>query len=186
MGFFTILLIGIGLSMDACAVSVTNGMSIKNIKIIEALKIALFFGAFQAIMPLIGFLTGKVLTDFITDFDHWIAFFLLSIIGGKMIYESSKGDKEKEKLSSLKIYILFMLAIATSIDALAVGVTFAFLQVKIIYAISIIGITTLILSFTSIFIGKIAGNFCGNKVEILGGIILIGIGTKILIEHILE
>lgn len=183
MDIITIIVIAIGLAMDSFSVSVPSGMAIKHLRVSNTLKIAIFFGAFQAIMPLIGWLSGLSLRSFISEVDHWVAFGLLSLIGCKMIYESFKKTGRKE-INPLNVYVLLLLSIATSIDALAVGISFAFLRISIVAPI-IIGIITFLLSFISVFVGKKFGGFFENKIRILGGLILIGIGTKIFLEHLL-
>ncbi len=170
--------------MDAFAVSITNGITIKYLRINNALKIAIFFGSFQAFMPLVGWLAGLSLRDFISGIDHWIAFGLLSLIGCKMIYESIKIESRGEKVDPLNVYVLLMLSLATSIDALAVGVSLAFLKISIVTPIIVIGIVTFLLSFLGVFVGNKSGHFFENKIEIIGGLILIGIGIKILVEHL--
>lgn len=186
MAFIEVLLIGIGLSMDAFAVAMCKGLNMRKINYKHATIIALFFGGFQALMPLVGWALGKQFESYITSIDHWIAFVLLAFIGGNMIRESmnDSDDDKKENLEKLDIKELFMLAIATSIDALAVGITFAFLQVNIIEAIGIIGITTFILSVLAVIIGNKFGNKYGKKAELFGGIVLVLIGVKILLEHL--
>ena len=184
MEFFTVTLIGIGLAMDCFAVSITSGIAIKNLRISHALQIALFFGSFQALMPVIGWLAGLGLRDFITGVDHWVAFGLLGSIGLKMIYESAKLESDKKESNPLNIYVLSMLSIATSIDALAIGVSFAFLKISLVISIIIIGTITFLLSFIGVFIGNRTGHFFENKIQFAGGLILIGMGTKILIEHL--
>lgn len=191
MGFVELLLIGIGLSMDAFAVSVCKGLNMRKINYKHGFIIALFFGGFQAVMPLAGWLLGRSFESYITSFDHWIAFVLLAFIGGKMLFEAIKGDDKPEdtpaadnEVARLDIKELFLLAVATSIDALAVGITFAFLKTNIWTSISIIGITTLILSFIGVVIGNKFGNKFEKKAEIAGGAILILIGVKILLEHL--
>jgi putative Mn2+ efflux pump MntP len=183
MNMITILFIAFGLAMDAFAVSITNGITIKHQRINNALKIGIFFGSFQALMPLIGWLAGLRLRDFISGFDHWVAFGLLSLIGGKMIYESTKIGDDKE-IRSLNLFVLLLLSIATSIDALAVGLSFAFLKISIATPIIVIGIVTFMLSFLGVLVGNRLGHFFEKKMEIVGGLILIGIGIKILIEHL--
>lgn len=169
--------------MDALAVSITSGITIKDLRTSNALTIALFFGSFQAFMPVMGWLAGLGAREFITGIDHWIAFGLLSLIGGKMIFESTRiGSKEKE-IDPLNIYVLLILAIATSIDALAVGLSLSFLKMAIVIPAIIIGTVTFSLSFIGVFVGNISGHFFENNIEIIGGLILIGIGIKILIEH---
>ena len=185
MSILTIIFIAFGLAMDAFAVSITSGITIKGLKFNNALKIAIFFGAFQAIMPLIGWLAGLGLKDFISGIDHWIAFGILSFIGCKMIYESIRIKSYEKEINPLNVYVLLMLSIATSIDALAIGVSFAFIKIFIVTPAIIIGIVTFLLSFLGIFIGNRFGHFFENKIEIAGGIILIVIGTKILLEHLI-
>ncbi len=184
MNLINTIFIAFGLAMDAFAVSITSGLTIKNLKIKHAFRIAFFFGLFQAIMPIIGWFSGLNIKDFIVSIDHWIAFILLSFIGCKMIYESTKIESEEIKTNPLHFHTLLLLSIATSIDALAVGISFAFLQISIITPIIIIGVVTFILSFIGVFIGDVKGHLFQGKIEILGGIILIGIGLKILIEHL--
>ena len=181
MDVITILFIAFGLAMDAFAVSVTSGVAIKNLKVNNALRIAFFFGLFQAIMPAIGWLGGFTFRNFISSIDHWIAFGLLSLIGLKMIFESTKMKPEEETKNPLNIYVLLMLSLATSIDALAVGLSLSFLKIFIITPAIIIGVITFLLSFIGVFVGNRVGHFFENKIEILGGLILIAIGIKILI-----
>ncbi len=184
MDIVTIIFIAFGLAMDAFAVSITSGLTIKHLRINNALKIAIFFGSFQAVMPVIGWLAGLSLRDFIAGVDHWIAFGLLSFIGCKMIYESIKIKSSKKEINPLNVYVLLMLSIATSIDALAIGVSFAFLKISIATPIIVIGAVTFLLSFLGVFVGNRFGHFFESKIEIVGGFILIGIGIKILIEHL--
>lgn len=178
-----IVLIAVGLAMDAFAVSVASGTLIKNMHLRHSLRIALFFGFFQGIMPVIGWWGGSLFKDQIVAYDHWIAFGLLLIIGGKMIVESF--DKESESFNPLDVYILFTLAIATSIDALAVGITFSVLGSSIFTSALIIGVITFVISLIGTRIGDRLGEKIGKKAELLGGITLIAIGTKILCEHLL-
>lgn len=186
MSILSIILIAIGLSMDAFAVSMSIGINTKEEnKLKMALKSGIFFGGFQAIMPLIGWLLGVKFAYYIEKIDHWVAFLLLAFIGGKMLYEAFHNEEENDiKEYSNKEF--FILAIATSIDALAVGVSFALLSVNIVYAVSIIGVTTMILSIVAVFIGKVLGSVFKSKAEILGGLILVGIGIKILVEHLVS
>lgn len=184
MDITTVLIIAVGLAMDAFAVSISSGLAIKKIRIGHAFRIAFFFGAFQALMPVVGWLAGLGLKDFISAVDHWIAFALLSFVGGKMIYESTFLDEEKDDKDTLNIYVLLILSIATSIDALAVGLTLSFLNIDIASPALIIGIVTFLLSFLGVYIGGRFGHFFESKIEIAGGIILIGIGIKILVEHL--
>ncbi|MBI4744030.1 MAG: manganese efflux pump [Actinobacteria bacterium] len=184
MDIITILFIAVGLSMDAFAVSVTSGFTIKNLKTNHAFKIAVSFGLFQAIMPTIGWLAGLSLRDFISNIDHWIAFGLLSAIGFKMIFESVTMKSEDKEINPLNIYVLLVLSIATSIDALAVGLSLSFLKIFIITPVIMIGTVTFLFSFAGVFIGNKFGHFFENKIELAGGLILIVIGVKILIEHL--
>jgi manganese efflux pump family protein len=186
MSFTVIILLAIGLAMDAFAVSVTNGITIKNIRLKHALIISLFFGFFQAVMPVFGWLLGKGFNDIISTFDYWVVFFILLFIGLKMIYDSLKKSKNdlKAEQQSLNIYTIFMLAIATSIDAFAVGVGFSLIEMGIIFPSIIIGVITFILSFIGVYIGKKLGRLFGRKMEILGGLILIIIAFNVLLENV--
>lgn len=187
MGFVELFLIGVGLSMDAFAVAICKGLNMRGkINFKHAAIIALFFGGFQAIMPLIGYFLGIGFEKYITRIDHWIAFILLCFIGGKMIVEAIKewNEVDKQEEDRLDIKELFVLAVATSIDALAVGITFAFLNVNIWSAISIIGATTFVLSIIGVVIGNKFGSKYKSKAELVGGIILVLIGAKILLEHL--
>ncbi len=185
MSFTFLILLAVGLAMDAFAVSITNGISIKNVQIKHALIIALFFGVFQGVMPVIGWLLGREFNDFISDFDYWIVFVILLFIGLKMIYDSVKAKKGKSSAEvSLKISVLLMLAVATSIDALAVGIGFSLIEMGIFLPSIIIGVVTFILSFIGVYIGKKLGRLFGRKMEILGGLILIIIAFNVLLENI--
>ena len=186
MSLFSIFMIGIGLSMDAFAVSVARGMTMKKEELLRyALTLGFFFGIFQAVMPLIGWWAGSCFQEFIASIALWIAFGLLAIIGSNMIRESFRGEEEACDDKSLTLKTILILAVATSIDALAVGISFAFLQVHIWTAIVIIGLTTFVLSFLAVYLGNRLGNLLEKYAGILGGIILILIGTKILLEHLL-
>jgi putative Mn2+ efflux pump MntP len=180
-----ILFIALGLAMDAFAVSVANGITTKHMKISDAFKMAIFFGSFQAFMPVLGWLAGFNLRNLISGVDHWIAFGLLGLIGCKMIYESFRLKRGNEETASLSLYVLLMLSLATSIDALAVGLSFAFLKIPIATPIIVIGTVTFLLSFVGVAFGSKFGHLLGRKVEIAGAVILICIGTKILIEHLI-
>ena len=184
MTFFELFLIGIGLSMDAFAVSVCKGLSMQRIDKKYTLCIGLFFGGFQALMPLLGYFLGSRLAGSIERFDHWIAFLLLAFIGFNMIRESREEVKEEQTFAGVNFKELIVLAIATSIDALAVGVTFAFLQVKIVPAVTIIGCTTFVLSLAGVYAGNVFGARYKSRAELTGGVILILIGLKILLEHL--
>lgn len=182
MSIFELFLLAVGLSMDAFAVSVCKGLSVKTLKPKHALLAGLYFGGFQALMPVIGYFAGSYFADIISSYDHWIVFILLLLIGGNMIKEAL--DKEEENLNdSFDFKTMLLLAIATSIDALAVGVSFAFLKVNIVYAAAFIGVITFILSAAGIKIGNIFGTRYRAKAELAGGIILILIGLKVLLEH---
>ena len=188
MGFAELFLIGVGLSMDAFAVSVCKGLNMHGtLNWRDTGLLALFFGGFQALMPLAGWALGRGFEQYITSIDHWIAFGLLAFIGGHMLWEVWKGEGEEdenEEAGPLRLGELTLLAIATSIDALAVGITFAFLRVNIVSAISIIGCTTFVLSGVGVMVGHRFGLRYKKKAEIAGGVILILIGVKILLEHL--
>lgn len=190
MNLLELFIIAVGLSMDAFAVSICKGLSLRKLYFKNALTVGLYFGIFQGGMPLLGYILGVQFQDKITAFDHWIAFILLGIIGLKMIKESLDKETCAEIASDdtsdeLNFKNMTVLAIATSIDALAVGVTFAFLNVQIIPAVSFIGIVTLVLSMIGVKIGNIFGTKYKSKAELAGGIILVLMGAKILIEHLL-
>ncbi|MEG4987574.1 manganese efflux pump MntP family protein [Microcoleus sp. BR0-C5] len=182
----TTILLSLGLAADAFAVAVSSGLAIKHMKVNKALKIALFFGFFQALMPVIGWLIGLSFSFLITPIDHWIAFGLLSFIGGRMIYESLQGEECEKKFNPLDTGTLITLSVATSIDALAVGIGFAVLKDSIAIAVTAIGFITFFLAFAGVFIGHKCGNLFANKIEILGGAILIFIGSRILFMHLTE
>ena len=183
MGFIEIFLVGVGLSMDAFAVSICKGLSTRVLKLKHALICGGYFGFFQGLMPLIGYLLGVSFQAQIEAIDHWIAFILLALIGGNMLKEAFE-DEDEECVEDFSFKAMIPLAIATSIDALAVGVTFAFLKVNIITAIIIISITTFVISMFGVKIGNVFGNKYKSKAEIAGGVILILIGLKILLEHL--
>lgn len=183
MGVVEIFAIGMALAMDAFAVSICKGLSMKKMNWKNAIIIGLYFGIFQALMPVIGYFLGTTLSGFVEKIDHWIAFILLSIIGGNMIKESTDDETEKRN-DKVDFRTMIVLAIATSIDAMAVGVTFAFLKTNLVLAISIIGIITFIISVLGVIIGNKFGDKFQNKAELIGGIVLIIIGLKILLEHL--
>ena len=183
MSFFELFLVAVGLSMDAFAVSICKGLAMKKISVKNACIVGLWFGGFQALMPVIGYILGSQFERYITNIDHWIAFVFLSLIGITMIKEALSKEESPEN-ASLDIKTMFILAIATSIDALAVGITFAFLSVRIVPAVSFIGIITFTLSAIGVKIGNVFGSRYKSKAEIAGGIILIGMGIKILLEHL--
>lgn len=183
MGLIELFLIAVGLSMDAFAVSVCKGLAMPKCTFKKAAIVGLWFGGFQALMPAIGYVLGAQFQETIASIDHWIAFVLLALIGGNMIHEALDNDEE-EADASLDVKTMFLLAVATSIDALAIGITFAFLKVNIIPAVCFIGIVTFIISFAGVKIGNVFGVRYKNKAEIVGGGILILLGLKILLEHL--
>ena len=182
MSKLELFLLAVGLSMDAFAVTVCKGLSVKKLELKHALLAGIYFGGFQALMPVIGYFAGSYFADLISDYDHWIVFILLAIIGGNMIKEAF--GEEEDVNDNFGVKTMLLLAIATSIDALAVGVSFAFLKVNILYAAGFIGITTFILSAIGIKIGNVFGSRYKSKAELAGGIILILIGFKVLLEHL--
>jgi putative Mn2+ efflux pump MntP len=185
--WMTIVGIGVGLAMDAFAVSVVCGAVFQELHILHALRMALFFGAFQSMMPLLGFAVGKTFEGVIGVYDHWVAFVLLTAVGGKMVYEAFKIEEvEKKPSDPSNLLALLVLSLATSIDALAVGVTLTLVTQFIAAAAVLIGVVTFGLSYAGYVIGKRAGHFFENKIEILGGAILILIGLKILLGHLLS
>jgi putative Mn2+ efflux pump MntP len=181
----TILLVAFGLSMDAFAVSIASGVAIKKLRLEHAVRIALFFGGFQAIMPLIGWLAGGTLSDATAAVDHYVIFGILLFIGGKMIYESVKIKEKERRLDCTRVSVLIFLALATSIDALAAGFGFAFLDLSIVRTVIVIGGVTFCLSLAGVYIGDRVGHLFESKIEIVGGVMLIGVGIKILLEHLL-
>jgi putative Mn2+ efflux pump MntP len=185
MHILTILIIAIGLSMDAFAVSICKGLSVCKVRPRNALSVALWFGGFQALMPVLGYFLGVSFADFVTAVDHWIAFVLLAIIGGNMLKESFEKDESCEINPDFSFRTMLAMAVATSIDAFAVGVSFAFLKVNIWTAVLLIGLTTGALSAVGIYLGNIFGSRYKSKAEFVGGLILICMGLKILLEHTL-
>ncbi len=184
MSTITLLIISISLAMDCFAISFASGLIVKKIRLIHAVRIAFFFGLFQAGMPIIGWTLGTGLKNYIQDFDHWIAFILLSYIGLKMVYESIKEDADDVQFNPLLWKTLLTLSVATSIDALIIGFSFAVLDVNLFYAVSLIGIITFILSMIGLYLGIKFGNKIKLPMETIGGIVLYVIGAKILIEHL--
>ncbi|MDD6615824.1 MAG: manganese efflux pump MntP family protein [Lachnospiraceae bacterium] len=184
MGLIELFVLAVGLSMDAFAVSVCKGLAMARCDVKKAMTCGIWFGGFQALMPAIGYVLGRQFVDYITAIDHWIAFVLLAFIGGNMIREAVSGEEE-ETDDSLDIKTMFLLAVATSIDALAVGITFAFLPgTNIVAAVSFIGIVTFVLSSLGVKIGNVFGMRYKKKAEIAGGAILLILGVKILLEHL--
>lgn len=186
MNLLTYFFIGVGLAMDAFAVSICKGLSMPKINYKNGFIIALFFGVFQAVMPFIGWLLGSSFARYIESIDHWVAFILLAFVGGKMIFDVVRGDEDDEVSEFVKIDYkeLLMLAVATSIDALAVGISFALLDVNIFQAIAIIGVMTFVISFAGVIIGNFFGSKFEKPAQLIGGIILCIIGIKILLEHL--
>ena len=188
MTFIELFLIGVGLSMDAFAAAICQGLSMTRIKWGHALTVGLYFGGFQALMPFIGWMLGSQFADRIQQYDHWIAFILLVLIGGNMIREALSGDEEDAAQAETDLRLdhkkLFLMAIATSIDALAIGVTFAFLETAILPTIGIIGCTTFCISVAGVAVGCWFGARYKKRAEITGGAILVLLGIKILLEHL--
>lgn len=182
MGFIELFLLAVGLSMDAFAVSVCKGLAMQKITVKKAGIVGIWFGGFQALMPAIGYVLGVQFQDKITAIDHWIAFVLLGIIGVNMIREARSGECDSDS-GALDVKTMFVLAVATSIDALAVGITFAFLNVDIVPAVCFIGATTFVISAIGVKIGNVFGTRYKSKAELAGGIILVLLGVKILLEH---
>ena len=188
MGIFELFILAVGLSMDAFAVSICKGLSVEKTGIKHMCIAGLWFGGFQAFMPFIGYTLGSAFTEYIIAIDHWVAFVLLTLIGANMIKEALGNDNNECDCCEIESHpfgmkSMFLMAVATSIDALAVGVTFAFLRVNILWAITFIGITTFCFSAIGIKIGSIFGSKFKSKAEFAGGLILICLGTKILLEH---
>ncbi|MBR2332794.1 MAG: manganese efflux pump [Rikenellaceae bacterium] len=185
MGFLELLIIAVGLAMDAFAVSVCKGLAVGRVRASHALKVGVWFGGFQALMPLVGYALGVSFAQVVEQFDHWIAFVLLSIIGINMIREAREGDSCGSN-SDFSWRIMLAMAVATSIDALAVGVSFAFLRVDVVWAVVTIGVITFLLSIVGLLLGNRFGCRFKSKAEIIGGAILVAMGVKILIEHLSE
>ena len=183
MGFWELVVLAVGLSMDAFAVSICKGLALQRVSWKECCIAGAWFGGFQALMPLLGYLLGTQFERLVTSVDHWITFVLLGIIGGNMIREALSKDEDKLD-GSLAFKAMLLLAIATSIDALAVGITFAFLQVAIVPSITIIGLTTFVISFAGVAVGHFFGARFEKPATIVGGVVLILIGVKILLEHL--
>ncbi|MBR1368602.1 hypothetical protein RJ53_03420 [Methanocalculus chunghsingensis] len=184
MNGITLFLIAIALAMDSCAVSIAAGSTLKEQFWYYGIRAAFFFGIFQGGMPIIGYLIGEAGSEIIAPYDHWVASLLLAVIGGKMIYEAVYEKEEEKRPGIASFSILLILSVATSIDALAVGVTFSLLEIPILSAALVIGIVTFGVCIAGIMAGRHFGRYLGGRVELLGGIILIGIGARILIEGI--
>jgi len=186
MEFYWLIILAIGLSVDSFAASVSCGLILSEITFKKALKIAFFLAFFQALMPIIGWKIGRELEPLIRNFDHWVAFVLLALIGLKMVYESFKTEKPDEKMNPLDLKVLVWLSIATSIDALIAGIGFSVTDLNLFLTALVIGFTTGLFSMLGILFGKKTGIRFGKNMEILGGIILIGIGVKILLDHLMS
>ena len=185
MSLFTLLVIAVGVSADAFAVAIAKGLHMRRITVRDAGALAISFGLFQALMPLAGWLLGRTFRDYIVEVDHWIAFGLLVLIGIKMIREAlSPADEGEDGSRGIRLRELLLLSVATSIDALAVGISFAFLDVAILPAVTLIGILTAVVTLLGVVIGHRAGGRFGRPAEMVGGVILILIGTRILFEHL--
>ena len=184
MDLLSLLLLAVGLSMDAFAVSVCKGLAVGKVKAKHMCIVGAWFGGFQALMPTVGYLLGTRFEKYITAVDHWIAFVLLMLIGANMIREALSKGEEEEADASLSFKTMFLMAVATSIDALAVGITFAFLQVNIVHAALTIGATTFLISAIGVKVGSVFGLRYKKRAEIVGGVILCLLGVKILLEHL--
>ena len=186
MDFLAVLLIAIGLSADCFAVALSSSISRTTLSFLQIVRISLSFGVFQAIMPVLGWLVGRSIVDFIADYDHWLAFALLALVGSRMVWESFHKEERRSEITDItKAVSLLILSIATSIDALAVGLSLAFLKTKIVLASLTIGIVAFIITAIGLIVGKKVGNIVGKRAEAIGGLILIGIGTRIVWEHML-
>lgn len=185
MTFLVSLLLALGLALDAFAVAVSSGLGAERMRTRDALRVAVFFGVFQSLMPVIGWTTGRFVEGALCAVDHWIAFVLLAAIGLHMIYEALRPEGEQRPRAILRLRVLLLLAVATSIDALVAGFSFAFIEIDIAWTVVTIGTVTFLLSFIGYHIGRGLGHFFENRVRFLGGVILIAIGAKILIEHLL-
>ena len=186
MSIISVLVIAVALAIDAFAASISSGVALKRMHARHAFVIASFFGTFQALMPFVGWHTGRWAQRYVAAFDHWIAFVLLVGIGTKMIHDARHDRESQAERNPLSIYVLFALAIATSIDALAVGVTLSFLDIAILLPVLLIGVVTFCMSFMGTYLGAAIGHIFEKKLEVGAGLVLIGIGVKILIEHTLN
>lgn len=185
MDFLTIFFLALGLGMDCFAVSIAGGVTMRSIGIGRILFISLTFGAYHIVMPALGWLLGVTVRDIIQTYDHWVAFGLLTFVGGKMIYESLHIEEVEKKVQLESLRFILILAFATSIDALAVGIGFSILKTSIILPVIVIGAITFVMTFLGFFTGRIFGSFFENKVEFVGGVILLSIGIRILYEHMM-
>jgi putative Mn2+ efflux pump MntP len=184
MELLAVITIAVGLAMDTFAVSIVTGAAYKQLHIRHALRMAGFFGGFQAFMPVVGYLAGLTVRQYVLNYDHWIAFGILAAVGLKMIYESFKIKEERRTPNPANLAVVFALAVATSIDALAVGITLSLITSAIALAVIIIGVVTFGLSFAGVYIGKKFGHFFEGGIEAIGGLVLIGLGIKIALQHV--
>jgi manganese efflux pump family protein len=184
MELLAVITIAVGLAMDTFAVSIVTGAAYKELHIRHTLRMAGFFGGFQAFMPVVGYLAGLTVRQYVSNYDHWIAFGILAAVGLKMIYESFKIKEEKNTPNPANLMVVLVLAVATSIDALAVGVTISLITNAIALAVIIIGAITFGMSFAGVYIGKKFGHFFEGGIEIIGGLVLIALGIKIVLQHI--
>ncbi len=186
MEFLSIFLIAIGLAADCFAVALSGSISMRTPSFIQVFRASLAFGLFQGLMPVLGWLAGRTVVEFVADYDHWLAFALLAFVGGKMIWESfHSGDGNRRNADITRGFLLLTLAVATSIDALAVGLSFAFMEVDITVASLAIGVVAFIATAIGFLLGRKVGSLIGKRAETIGGIVLIGIGLKVLLEHML-
>jgi len=186
MDFLSVLLIAISLSADCFAVALSGSIAMRTVSGLQIFRTSLAFGLFQALMPALGWLAGRTVVELIADYDHWVAFILLALIGGRMIWKSFRsGDSRTENTDITKGILLLTLSVATSIDALAVGLAFAFLEVNIVMAVSTIGLVAFVATAIGFLLGRKVSNLIGRRAEAIGGVVLIGIGLRILLTHIL-
>lgn len=183
MEFLSIFLVALGLAADCFAVALSGSIAMVSLSIIQGLRTALAFGVFQGLMPVLGWLAGRTIVGYIEAYDHWLALGLLTFVGGRMIWESFRPEDKPKNTDITRGLTLVLLAVATSIDALAVGLTFAFMQIDIVLATLTIGSVSFVVTIIGLLLGKKVGSLFGKRVEIVGGLILIGIGLKIVIEH---
>ncbi|HEY5505682.1 MAG TPA: manganese efflux pump MntP family protein [Sedimentisphaerales bacterium] len=184
MELLAVIAIAVGLAMDTFAVSIVTGAAYKQLHLRHTLRMAGFFGGFQALMPVVGYLAGLTVRQYVSNYDHWIAFGILAAVGLKMIYESFKIKEERRTPNPANLAVVFALAVATSIDALAVGITLSLITSAIALAVIIIGVVTFGLSFAGVYIGKKFGHFFEGGIEAIGGLVLIGLGIKIVLQHV--
>jgi putative Mn2+ efflux pump MntP len=184
MELLAIITIAVGLAMDTFAVSIVTGAAYKQLHLRHTLRMAGFFGGFQAFMPVVGYLAGLTVRQYVSDFDHWIAFGILAAVGLKMIYESFKIKEERKTPNPENLAVVLVLAVATSIDAMAVGITLSLITNAIALAVIIIGVVTFGLSFAGVYVGKKFGHFFESGIEAIGGLVLIGLGIKIVLQHV--